>query len=78
MSSSILLTALSRGVYDRHQCVPIAGADVIVNTDADNQYNADDIPLLTAALLEKMPMVIGQTNIEIPHFSGEKAFQLGS
>ncbi|HET8707234.1 MAG TPA: glycosyltransferase family 2 protein, partial [Pseudomonadales bacterium] len=28
------------------------GADVIVNTDADNQYNADDIPLLTAPILE--------------------------
>ena len=25
------------------------GADVIVNTDADNQYRADDIPKLVAA-----------------------------
>src|SRR5262245_34334300 len=28
-----------------------AGADVIVNTDADNQYNADDIPALVAPVL---------------------------
>ena len=28
------------------------GADVIVNTDADNQYNADDIPLLTTPILQ--------------------------
>ena len=47
------------------------GADVIVNTDADNQYNADDIPLLTTALLEKnADVVIGARPIsEIPHFS---------
>lgn len=46
-------------------------ADVIVNTDADNQYNADDIPLLTTALLEKnADVVIGARPIaEIPHFS---------
>ena len=51
------------------------GADVIVNTDADNQYNADDIPLLTTALLEKnADVVIGARPIsEIPHFSWLKA-----
>ncbi|TGP38063.1 glycosyltransferase family 2 protein, partial [bacterium M00.F.Ca.ET.228.01.1.1] len=27
------------------------GADVIVNTDADNQYSAADIPLLTSPIL---------------------------
>src|SRR3954471_19224929 len=27
------------------------GADVIVNTDADNQYNADDIPKLLAPII---------------------------
>lgn len=50
------------------------GADVIVNTDADNQYNADDIPLLTTALLEKnADVVIGARPIsEIPHFSWVK------
>lgn len=36
------------------------GADVIVNTDADNQYNADDIELLVKPILEKRAdMVIG-------------------
>jgi glycosyltransferase involved in cell wall biosynthesis len=29
------------------------GADVIVNTDADNQYNADDIPALTLPILQR-------------------------
>lgn len=36
------------------------GADVIVNTDADNQYNAGDIPKLIKPILEgKADMVIG-------------------
>src|SRR4051794_21170301 len=29
------------------------GADIIVNTDADNQYPAQDIPLLLAPILER-------------------------
>lgn len=47
------------------------GADVIVNTDADNQYQAADIPLLTAPLLDgQADMVIGARPIsEIEHFS---------
>jgi len=50
------------------------GADVIVNTDADNQYNADDIPKLTMPILEgKAEMVIGARPIEtIDHFSPMK------
>jgi len=37
-----------------------AGADVIVNTDGDNQYNAADIPALVAPILaEKADVVIG-------------------
>jgi hypothetical protein len=41
------------------------GADVIVNTDADNQYNADDIPLLTGPILSgKAEIVIGTRPIE--------------
>jgi glycosyltransferase involved in cell wall biosynthesis len=36
------------------------GADIIVNTDADNQYNAGDIPTLIKPILEgKADMVIG-------------------
>ena len=47
------------------------GADVIVNTDADNQYNADDIPLLTAPILAgTADMVVGDRQVEtIEHFS---------
>src|SRR5690606_8453136 len=47
------------------------GADVIVNTDADNQYEAGDIPKLTAPLLSgEADMVIGSRPIdETAHFS---------
>ena len=46
------------------------GADVIVNTDADNQYNAQDIPLLVKPILDgKADVVIGARPIsEIEHF----------
>lgn len=46
-------------------------ADVIVNTDADNQYNAKDIPKLVSPILEgNADMVIGSRSIEnIEHFS---------
>lgn len=58
------------------------GADVIVNTDADNQYNADDIPALTKPVLEhQADIVVGARPIEkIEHFSfTKKALQkLGS
>ena len=41
------------------------GADVIVNTDADNQYNADDIPALVAPILEhRAEIVVGARPIE--------------
>ncbi|HLP57361.1 MAG TPA: glycosyltransferase family 2 protein [Candidatus Deferrimicrobium sp.] len=47
------------------------GADVIVNTDADNQYNANDIPRLIQPILDgKADMVIGARPISrIKHFS---------
>jgi len=50
------------------------GADVIVNTDADNQYNADDIPDLVAPILKKeAQIVVGERPIsEIAHFSAAK------
>lgn len=58
------------------------GADVIVNTDADNQYNADDIPKLTAPILEgRADIVVGARPIEtIKHFSLAKKLlqKLGS
>ena len=51
-----------------------AGADVIVNTDADNQYCADDIPALVAPVVEgRADMVIGARPIAaIDHFSPAK------
>lgn len=59
-----------------------AGADVIVNTDADNQYNADDISKLVQPILEgKAEIVIGARPIaEIEHFSSVKKLlqKLGS
>ncbi|MEW8040885.1 MAG: glycosyltransferase family 2 protein [Candidatus Thiodiazotropha endolucinida] len=47
------------------------GADVIVNTDADNQYDARYIPSLTQPILDgKADMVIGARPIKmIEHFS---------
>lgn len=47
------------------------GADVIVNTDADNQYEAQDIPKLVEPIVKgEADMVIGARPIlEIEHFS---------
>lgn len=57
-------------------------ADVIVNTDADNQYNADDIPKLVDPILShKADYVIGERPISaIQHFSWTKKLlqKLGS
>ncbi|HEY4093125.1 MAG TPA: glycosyltransferase family 2 protein [Luteibacter sp.] len=55
------------------------GADVIVNTDADNQYAATDIPVLTAPITTgKAEMVIGSRPIgTIDHFSKVKKFLQG-
>ena len=59
-----------------------AGADIIVNTDADNQYCAADIPKLIAPILEgRAEIVIGARPIQnIKHFSPIKKFlqRLGS
>ncbi|WP_235949933.1 glycosyltransferase family 2 protein [Candidatus Regiella insecticola] len=58
------------------------GADVIVNTDADNQYNAEDIPALTQPILQhRAELVIGTRPITtIEHFSPVKKIlqKLGS
>ena len=50
------------------------GADVIVNTDADNQYQADDIPKLVRPILDgSADIVIGARPIaSISHFSPVK------
>jgi glycosyltransferase involved in cell wall biosynthesis len=59
-----------------------AGADFIVNTDADNQYAASEIPRLLAPLLSgEADIVIGDRNIaELRHMSWRKRQlqQLGS
>ena len=51
-----------------------AGADFIVNTDADNQYAAREIPRLLAPLLSgEADIVIGDRNIgEVQHMSWRK------
>ncbi|MES9969280.1 MAG: glycosyltransferase family 2 protein [Candidatus Thiodiazotropha sp.] len=58
------------------------GADVIVNTDADNQYDASYIPHLTQPIVDgKADMVIGARPIQmIEHFSFTKKIlqRLGS
>src|SRR3954452_10777486 len=50
------------------------GADVIVNTDADNQYRADDIPKLVAPIIDhRADMVIGDRQVaDHPEFSSSK------
>jgi glycosyltransferase involved in cell wall biosynthesis len=62
-----LATAFQTGV---HRALS-EGADVIVNTDADNQYNAADIEKLIRPILERQAdLVIGIRPIdEIEHFS---------
>jgi glycosyltransferase involved in cell wall biosynthesis len=52
------------------ECLRV-GADVIVNTDADNQYDASSIPDLTAPILDgRARIAIGARPIdEIAHFS---------
>jgi glycosyltransferase involved in cell wall biosynthesis len=59
-----------------------AGADIIVNTDADNQYNAGDIPnLIEPILAGRAEIVVGARPIrEIEHFSPTKKLlqKLGS
>ena len=50
------------------------GADIIVNTDADNQYKGEDIPKLIKPILEhKADIVVGDRQVNsIEHFSFTK------
>jgi glycosyltransferase involved in cell wall biosynthesis len=50
------------------------GADVVVNTDADNQYSGADVPKLLAPILAgEADMVVGDRRVAtIDHFSGAK------
>ena len=58
------------------------GADIIVNTDADNQYRGDDIPrLLEPILAERADIVVGDRGIKtLNTFSWKKRIlqQIGS
>ena len=58
------------------------GADVIVNTDADNQYPASDIPRLVEPILAgRADMVVGDRQVQsVEHFTPTKKLlqRLGS
>ena len=58
------------------------GADVIVNTDADNQYDSSDIPRLVEPILaRRADMVVGDRQVQtVTHFSPTKRLlqRLGS
>src|SRR5690606_15391193 len=65
---------LSRAFVAGLEAAVTAGADIIVNTDADNQYRADDIPALIEPILDgRAEIVIGERPIrETEHFSPVK------
>ncbi len=67
---------LAKGFMVGLQTALNLGADIIVNTDADNQYCGGDIPRLVQPILEgKADIVIGDRQIEaIRHFSLSKKF----
>lgn len=62
-----LARAFSAGI---EKCLEL-GADIIVNTDGDNQYYGQDIPKLVKPIIEgKADVVVGDRQIDsIPHFS---------
>ncbi len=65
-----LAPAFSAGL---HACLRL-GADIIVNTDADNQYKGSDIPKLIGPVLRgEADIVVGDRQTQtIPHFSWSK------
>ncbi len=73
-----LAAAFERGIHESLKL----GADIIVNTDADNQYPQEDIPRLIKPILDgKHDIVVGDRQTDkIKHFSkSKKIFQkLGS
>jgi glycosyltransferase involved in cell wall biosynthesis len=69
---------LAKGFMAGIQACVELGADIIVNTDADNQYYAGDIPKLIQPILDgKAEIVVGARPIsDIKHFSPlKKLFQ---
>jgi len=73
---------LAKGFMAGLEASLMAGADIVVNTDADNQYCAADIPKLVEPILAgQAQIVIGARPIrEIAHFSPVKKLlqRLGS
>ena len=73
---------LARGFMAGLDACLRAGADIIVNTDADNQYNGNDIEKLVRPIIEgKADIVIGERPIDdTEHFSPlkKKLQHLGS
>ncbi|MCP4613443.1 MAG: glycosyltransferase [Planctomycetes bacterium] len=65
---------LARGFLAGLEACLKLGADVIVNTDADNQYYSRDIPRLVKPILEQQAdIVVGRRHIDrIKHFSTTK------
>lgn len=65
---------LARAFMTAVEASVAAGADVIVHTDADNQYDARDIPRLVGPIVEgRADVVVGARPIEsIRHFSWSK------
>lgn len=76
--NSGLATAFSKGLEAALQ----AGADIIVNTDADNQYRGEDIIKLVQPILEgHADIVVGDRGVAaVEHFSPFKRYlqRLGS
>jgi len=73
---------LARGFMAGMEACIRLGADIIVNTDADNQYCGEDIAKLVQPILDgKADIVVGERPIlETEHFSNRKKFfqRLGS
>lgn len=74
----IVLNSQNRGLARTFQsgldaCLKL-GADIIVNTDGDNQYKGSDIPKLIKPILDgKADIVIGDRQTDkVPHFSASK------
>jgi len=67
---------LAKGFMAGLQTALSLGADIIVNTDADNQYNGADITNLIKPILDgKADIVIGNRDVgTINHFSPAKKF----
>lgn len=67
---------LAMSFYDGIQECLKLGADIIVNTDGDNQYPQEDIPKLIQPIMDKKAdMVVGDRQTDtIAHFSPLKKF----